>query len=63
MDQNMILEVEIRQVYGKGLLYPFNNVARLFAKLLDVKTFSKQQIEDIKSLGYVVGQIREEIQL
>jgi hypothetical protein len=63
MNQNEILEVEIRNVYGKGLLYPVNNVAKLFAKLLDVKTFSKQQIEDIKSLGYVVGQVRMEVVL
>lgn len=58
-----ILEVEIRNVYGKGLLYPVNDVAKLFAKLLDVKTFSRQQIADIRSLGYVVGQVVAEVAL
>lgn len=58
-----ILAVEIRNVYGKSLLYPVNDVAKLFAKLLNVKTFSRQQIADIRSLGYIVGQVVVEVAL
>lgn len=58
-----VIQVELRSVYGNKLLYPVNDTAKKFAKLLGVKTFNRQQVEDMKSLGYTVGQVVAEIKL
>lgn len=58
-----VLQVELRSVYGNQLLYPVNDLAKQFAKLLGVKTFNRQQVADIKALGFTVGQVVAEIQL
>jgi hypothetical protein len=58
-----IIEVEVRNVYGNKLLYPVNETAARFAELLGVKTFNRQQVEGIKALGYVVGQVVAEVML
>lgn len=60
---NTVVQVEIRNVYGKGLLYPINGTAKKFAELLGVKTFSRSQVDGIKSLGYVVSQVVAEVTL
>jgi hypothetical protein len=58
-----VVQVEIRNVYGNKLLYPVNETAARFAELLGVKTFNRKQVEDIKALGYVVGQVVAEVML
>lgn len=56
-----IIEVEIRNVYGNSLLYPVNATAKLFAKLLSVKTFNRDQVAGMRALGYTVGQVVAEL--
>lgn len=58
-----VLQVEFRNVYGNNRLYPVNELAKQFAKLLDVKTFSPEQVRNIKALGFTVGQVTAEIKL
>lgn len=58
-----IVEVEVRNVYGKGLLYPVNQTAHDFAALLGVITFNRKQVEGMKRLGYAVGQVVAEVVL
>ena len=48
----MTLQIQFRSVYGNDLVYPVCDQAKLFAKLLNVKTFNHHQIETIKQLGY-----------
>ena len=56
-----VIEVEIRSVYGTNLLYPVNTSARIFAKMLGVKTFNRQQVQCMRDLGYTVGQVVAEL--
>ena len=56
-----IIEVEVRNVYGNKLVYPANELARKFAKLLGVKSFSRNHVIDMKALGYTVGQVIGEL--
>jgi hypothetical protein len=58
-----VVEVELRNVYGNNLMYPVNTTARIFAKLLGVKTFNRQQVQGMRDLGYVVGHVVSEVSL
>jgi hypothetical protein len=51
----LIVEVEVRSVYGKNLVYPANETAHKFAALIGVKTFNRAQIDQIKGLGYFLA--------
>ena len=53
------MEVKVieKNVYGKILLYPFNETAAKFAKLLKVKTFTDAQLHAIDDLGYNVTNV------
>ncbi len=50
----MQIKVKIRSVYGVRRVYPVCDKARLFTRLTGRKTLSDQDIEIIKSLGFVV---------
>jgi hypothetical protein len=58
---NQVIEVELRNVYGNNLMYPVNTTARIFAKMLGVKTFNRQQVQCMRDLGYTVGQVIGEL--
>jgi hypothetical protein len=58
---NRIVQVELKNVYGKGLIYPRNANAFIFAKMLGVKTFNREQVQGMRDLGYVVGHIVQEV--
>lgn len=46
--------VQIKNVYGNDLVYPVCDDAKLFAELIDKKTFSKHDLANIKRLGYTI---------
>lgn len=48
------ITVEIRQVYGKEAIYPIDNKATLFAKMLGQTTLTRSDIQFIKALGFEV---------
>jgi hypothetical protein len=48
------VQVMIKNVYGRDLIYPINGLATKFASLLDKKTFQKSDLEKIKDLGFEV---------
>jgi hypothetical protein len=48
------ITVAVRSVYGQDLVYPADDKAALFAALVKVKTFNRQQLATIKALGYSV---------
>ena len=52
MNQHNLI-VKKRQSYGRELIYPVCEHAQLFCRLLNCKTFSRDQIEQIKRLGFV----------
>jgi hypothetical protein len=50
----MFITVSVRNVYGNELVYPTDDTALLFARLLGTKTFNHHQLTTIKALGYAV---------
>ena len=50
----MEIKLYKKNVYGNELLYPACDIAKKFAILLGVKTFTTRTIVNIKSLGYKV---------
>lgn len=57
----MKIQVEIKTVYGNSLIYPVCNQAKLFAKLAgNQKTLTRENIDLIKELGYVID-VRQSI--
>ena len=50
----MHITVQVRNVYGKEMVYPHDDTASLFAQLLQVKTFNAMQVKTIRALGYAI---------
>lgn len=48
----MVLQVEMKSVYGNTLIYPVCDKAKTFAKLIGKKTFSNSDMNVIRELGY-----------
>lgn len=51
----MKITIEIKEVYGAGLVYPVCEKAKLFARLINKKTLPHEAIQIIKALGYTVN--------
>jgi len=51
----MQINVEIKNVYGKELIYPSCEVAKTFCSLTNKKTLDKRDISLIKQLGYDIN--------
>lgn len=54
----MEIIVEVKDVYGKPLVYPISEEAKLFAKIADSKTLTPRVLKMIDSLGYVIYENR-----
>ena len=52
MGKEIILEV--KNVYGNDLIYPSCHVANALIKLKNGKTFSKNDVNVFRSLGYAI---------
>lgn len=50
----MKITVKIKSVYGRPLIYPVCDMAKVFASFTRTKCLTKAQIEVIKALGYEV---------
>jgi hypothetical protein len=46
--------VEVKDVYGKPLVYPVNEEASLFAMIAESKTLTPRVLRIISSLGYKI---------
>jgi len=53
------IKVTIKSVYGKELVYPVSEMAKLFAELLGRKTLVARDIQIIKQMGYTVEVVLE----
>lgn len=51
--------VKTKNVYGRELVYPSCHLSAKFAQLLNVKTFSDNQLRDILELGYKIEEDRQ----
>ena len=50
----MIITVKIKNSYGRELIYPVCQQAIIFAKIAGQTTLSREHIENIRSLGFIV---------
>lgn len=51
-ESKMELRVVIKNVYGNKMIYPISYNAELLSKLIKKKTFSDNDVEILKELGY-----------
>ena len=51
----MNITVKIKNNFGNEAIYPACEHSRLFAEIAGTKTLTRETIEKIKSLGYLVG--------
>jgi hypothetical protein len=54
----MLVEIKEKAVYGTIMLYPNNDTAHKFAKLIKKKTFYYEDINLINSLGHEIKIIK-----
>lgn len=53
----MIVQVEVRNVYGVKAVYPVNREALIFAQIAGTKTLTPAALSDIKLLGVTIEQV------
>jgi hypothetical protein len=53
----MEIIVEVRDVYGKPLVYPVCRRSEMFAKIAESKTLTPRVLKTIRSLGYRVREM------
>ena len=49
-----IFEIKFRTVYGNRLIYPVNDTSLAIARLMGKKTFKRNELDIIKSIGFDV---------
>ena len=59
----MIVQVEIKSVYGAEKIYPVCQTGKLFADIAGTKTLTREVLKNIKSLGYSLEIKQAEVQL
>lgn len=57
------VEVVVRSVYGQERIYPGNENAQIFARIVGSKTLSRSVLNMIRELGYEVHQVSEGVKL
>jgi hypothetical protein len=50
----MIVQIQIKCVYGKPTYYPVNEAGQLFAAIAETKTLSKGDLQKIMQLGFEI---------
>lgn len=53
----MIIEIEVKNVYGNDLIYPVNEGAKALARIAGKKTLSVQNIKDACAIGLEVVEV------
>lgn len=48
------VQIQVKESYGRILIYPLNDTAKLFTKLTGLKTLREEDMAVIKALGFVV---------
>lgn len=53
----MKIQVYVREIYGKVIIYPQCEQAKLFCSLLGQKTLTAYNLKLIQRLGYLIEQV------
>lgn len=63
-DLPRVVKVEVVNPYGRELIRPKNETARIFCALLEQTTLTRSDIEKIKALGFrVEAELKEKEEL
>ncbi len=54
---DFVAAFEVRNVFGNNLIYPANEAARLFAKIAGKKTLDRNDLDNIRALGFLVKEV------
>ena len=54
INMNKEITLEVKNVYGKDLIYPSCHIANALIKLKNGKTFHKDDLNVFRSLGYAI---------
>lgn len=60
-DNIMILQVQVKNVYGNKTIYPVCEKAKQYCDLLGTKTFTETHIRKMKEMGYEFTPVAESI--
>lgn len=63
MEKKMVLEVQLRQVYGRDLIYPVNQTAKQCAELVGRKTLLEVDLKRLTALGFTIEWVPSSIPL
>ena len=50
----MEIKVSIKTVYGVERIYPQCKISQSFSRLMRKRTFDREEIQEIKSMGYEI---------
>jgi len=57
----MEIKVSIKTVYGVERIYPQCKISQSFSRLMRKRTFDREEIQEIKSMGYEIQVITEKL--
>ena len=57
----MKIEVSIKNVYGVERIYPMCKISNSFTRLMRKRTLDRDEIQEIKSMGYTVEVVSEKL--
>jgi hypothetical protein len=55
----MQIKVSIKNVYGVERIYPKCKISQSFSRLMRKRTFDREEIQEIKTMGYSVEVVTE----
>lgn len=58
-ETSMVIQVQIKNVYGEERIYPVSPEAKVFAEMLGQTTLTRQNVAKIKQLGYTVAVVTD----
>lgn len=61
MGEIMEIKVSIKNVYGIERIYPQCKISQSFSRLMRKRTFDREEIQEIKSMGYEIQVITEKL--
>lgn len=53
----LVVKVEVIKVYGNDMIYPKNSAGERFAAISGKKTFTGQDLANIRALGFVIEEV------
>lgn len=58
----MEIQIELKNIYGENKFYPICEKSKVFADLLEQKTLTKKDLEQIKKLGFEITLVHQKIE-